>query len=79
LTWHSQPSRSDPLPDCWSLRNPFFTGNRTQIIVLAARYGWPAIHQWREFADAGGQASYGPSFFDSYRQAGLFAARILKW
>jgi len=58
--------------------DPFFTGNRTQIIVLAARHGWPAIYQWREFADAGGLASYGPSLFDSYRQAGLFAARILK-
>ena len=44
----------------------------------ATRYGWPAIYQWREFADAGGLASYGPNLFDSYRQAGLFAARILK-
>jgi putative ABC transport system substrate-binding protein len=56
----------------------FFSSQRTQIIVLATRQGWPAIYQWREFADAGGLASYGPSLFDSYRQAGLFAARILK-
>lgn len=58
--------------------DPFFTSYRTQIIILATRYGWPAIYQWREFADAGGLASYGPNLFDSYRQAGLFAARILK-
>jgi len=58
--------------------DPFFTSQRTQIIVLATRHGWPAIYQWREFADAGGLASYGPNLFDSYRQAGLFAARILK-
>jgi putative tryptophan/tyrosine transport system substrate-binding protein len=58
--------------------DPIFTGNRTQIIILVARHGWPAVYQWREFADAGGLASYGPSLFDSYRQAGLFAARILK-
>jgi putative tryptophan/tyrosine transport system substrate-binding protein len=45
---------------------------------LVARHGWPAIYQWREFADAGGLASYGPNLFDSYRQVGLFAARILK-
>ena len=38
----------------------------------------PAIYQWREFVDAGGLASFGPSLFDSYRQAGIFAARILK-
>ena len=56
----------------------FFSSQRTQIIVQATRHGWPAIYQWREFADAGGLASYGPSLFDSYRQAGLFAARILK-
>jgi putative ABC transport system substrate-binding protein len=56
----------------------FFTSRRTQIIVLASRNGWPAIYQWREFVDAGGLASFGPSLFDSYRQAGVFAARILK-
>jgi ABC-type uncharacterized transport system substrate-binding protein len=55
-----------------------FSSQRTQIIVLATRYGWPAIYQWREFVDAGGLASYGPNLFDAYRQAGLFAARILK-
>jgi putative ABC transport system substrate-binding protein len=56
----------------------FFTAERTQIIVLATRHGWPAIYQWREFADAGGLASFGPNLFDSYQQAGLFAARILR-
>jgi putative ABC transport system substrate-binding protein len=58
--------------------DPFFTSQRSQVIVLAIRHGWPAMYQWREFADAGGLASYGPNLFDSYRQAGLFAARILK-
>lgn len=56
----------------------FFSSQRSQIVVLATRHGWPAIYQWREFVDIGGLASYGPSLFDSYRQAGLFAARILK-
>jgi ABC-type uncharacterized transport system substrate-binding protein len=56
----------------------FFSSQRTPIIVLAARHGWPAVYQWREFVEAGGLASYGPSLFDSYREAGLFAARILR-
>jgi putative ABC transport system substrate-binding protein len=56
----------------------YFTSQRTQVIVLATRHGWPAIYQWREFADGGGLASYGPSLVDSYRQVGLFAARIIK-
>ena len=58
--------------------DPFFSSQRTQIIDLATRYRWPAIYQWREFADAGGLASYGANLADSYRQVGLFAARILK-
>jgi putative ABC transport system substrate-binding protein len=58
--------------------DPFFTAQRKQVVALVARYGWPAIYQWREFADVGGLASFGPSLFDSYRQVGLFAARILK-
>jgi ABC-type uncharacterized transport system substrate-binding protein len=56
----------------------FFSSQRIPIVVLATRYGWPAVYQWREFVDAGGLASFGPSLFDSYRQVGLFTARILK-
>ena len=58
--------------------DPFFTAQRKQVVSLVARHGWPAVYQWREFADDGGLASFGPNLFDSYRQAGLFAARILK-
>ncbi len=38
----------------------------------------PAIHQFRSFTAAGGLASYGGSFTESYRQVGLYAGRILK-
>ena len=38
----------------------------------------PAIYQWRDFASAGGLASYGPSLSDSYRLAGTYVGRILK-
>jgi putative ABC transport system substrate-binding protein len=56
----------------------FFSSQRAHVVAQAARYGWPAIYQWREFAEVGGFASYGPSLFDGYRQTGLYAARILK-
>ncbi|MBL8696784.1 MAG: ABC transporter substrate-binding protein [Alphaproteobacteria bacterium] len=56
----------------------FFSSQRNAIVALAARHGWPAIYQWREFVDAGGFASYGPNLFESYRQTGIYVARILK-
>ena len=42
------------------------------------RYRIPTIYQWREFVAAGGLMSYGGSFADSYRLAGLYMGRILK-
>jgi putative ABC transport system substrate-binding protein len=56
----------------------FYTTQRAQIAALAARHAVPAIYTTREFAEAGGLLSYGPSLPDVYRQAGVYAGRILK-
>ena len=58
--------------------NPFYEGRRHQIVALAKRYSVPALYPWREYSVAGGLISYGPTFTESYRQAGLYVGRILK-
>jgi putative ABC transport system substrate-binding protein len=55
----------------------FFDGQREQFVTLAARHAIPAIYEWREFTDVGGLMSYGPSLADTFRQAGVYAGRVL--
>jgi putative tryptophan/tyrosine transport system substrate-binding protein len=58
--------------------NPFYEGRRDDIVALAKRHSVPALYPWREYSVAGGLISYGTSFTESYRQAGLYVGRILK-
>src|SRR5262245_35833277 len=58
--------------------DPFFTNRRAQIVTLATRHALPTASAIREFVQAGGLLSYGPSLPDTYRQAGIYTGRILK-
>jgi putative ABC transport system substrate-binding protein len=55
----------------------FFASRRDQLAALASRHAVPAIYPLRQFAVAGGLISYGPSLIVIWRQAGIYAGRIL--
>ena len=56
--------------------DPLFGSRAEQLGALALRYAVPAIYQFRAFTAAGGLASYGGRFIDSYRQVGIYTGRI---
>jgi putative ABC transport system substrate-binding protein len=57
--------------------DPFFVNRRDEIISSAAQGRIPAVYFLREFAESGGLASYGTSLAEAYRQAGIYAGKIL--
>ncbi len=55
-----------------------FTGNRQQIIALAAQHRIVALYHERDWIIAGGLVSYGVNFADLYRRAATYIDRIFK-
>ena len=56
--------------------DPFFTIQREQIVGLATNFGVPTVYPFREFAAAGGVASYGPNLANAYRQTRARHSRL---
>jgi putative ABC transport system substrate-binding protein len=61
-----------------TLADPVFTASRVRIVNLAAATRLPAIYYWKDFVDAGGLMSYGPSLQGLYRRAATYVDKILK-
>jgi putative tryptophan/tyrosine transport system substrate-binding protein len=59
-------------------QDTFFTSQRDQFAALAKRHVMPTMSATREQVAAGLLISYGASLTDGYRQAGVYAGRVLK-
>src|SRR5262245_49759346 len=57
---------------------PNFRARRVHPALLAAHHRLPATYSLRDYAEAGGLMSYGPSLTDAFRQVGVYVGRILK-
>jgi putative ABC transport system substrate-binding protein len=57
---------------------PFFYDNRERVVTLAARATVPMMYEWRTFVDEGGLMSYGSDINAVFREAGIYAGRVLK-
>ena len=58
--------------------DPYFTSRREQIVAMVVRLSMPSMHSPRDWVVSGALMSYGTNVVDSYRQAGVYAGRILK-
>ena len=57
--------------------DPFFNTRAEHLGALSLKHALPTMYQAREFTAAGGLISYGSSFADLYRLAGVYTGRIL--
>ena len=70
---------ADQHPDALLVSSdPFLANRREELVGLAARLGIPAVYTQREYVAAGGLISYGTNVAKVYRQAGIYAGRILR-
>jgi putative ABC transport system substrate-binding protein len=58
--------------------DPLVNSNRTRINVLALGARLPTMFGFREYVEAGGLMSYGPSIPDLFRRAGDYVDKILR-
>ena len=55
-----------------------FFSERRRLVDLAAKNRLPTVFPFREYVDAGGLMSYGPSLADMFRRAATYVDKILK-
>ena len=55
-----------------------FLHNRQRMMDFATEHRLPSVNAYRELVEAGGLASYGPSYEEMHRRAADYVDRILK-
>jgi putative ABC transport system substrate-binding protein len=60
------------------MTSPFFFRDRARLAEFALRHRTPSVFAFREWVDAGGLLSYGPSFTGMYRRAADYVDRIAR-
>ena len=60
------------------LGSAIFNSERRRLVDLAAPHRLPTVYTSRDFVDAGGLMTYGPSLADSFRRAAAYLDKILK-
>jgi len=58
------------------MTSPFFFRDRARLAEFALRHRMPSVFAFREWVDAGGLLSYGPSITGMYRRAADYVGRI---
>ena len=72
-------SLAETRPDALAVGpGPFLDSHRDVLVDRAAKIAMPAAYETRASALAGGLVSYGADVGDAYRQAGVYAGRVLK-
>jgi putative ABC transport system substrate-binding protein len=62
----------------WAFGNPVNFRGRQLITDAARKHRLPSMYDERLFVEAGGLASYGPSYFEQFRRAATYVDKILK-
>lgn len=60
------------------LQTALINAHRTRIVELASKSRLPTMFEEKTHVESGGLMSYGPSFFDLHRRAGVYVDKILK-
>jgi len=60
------------------LTDPLVVSRKAQLVELTAARHIPTIYGLREFIEAGGLMSYGPSLIDLWRRSAAYVDKILK-